>query len=368
MNMRCMKCNAQDKKYFIDGICRRCIHLSYGVLESYDWVQSDHSEYSLDFEMTLYQKDIAKKIVKAIQKQDVYLEAVCGAGKTEMCYELISHCIQNKLVLAWAIPRRQVVLELKDRIAKNFKNCKVVAVCQGYTEDLLGDVIVCTTHQLYRYPQMIDILIVDEPDAFPFSGNELLLGLMQRAIRGNVLFMSATRDEKMLEILKNPKHLVMPLRPNLKPLPIPVHRFMTLYFVYDFYKHRNEKRLIFVPTIKMAESLSKVLKSACITSKSEDKDALIEKFANDPQGTLISTTILERGVTFKNVFVFILKGDHVVFNEASLTQISGRILRGNSTKGACYIYTKSRCLEVEKCIQSLENNNQLAKSVLKQGM
>ncbi len=365
--MRCIRCNANEIKYFEDNVCRRCLHLNHGIIEVYDHIISDMSEYKLDFELNVFQKKISREIVKYNQDHDIYLEAVCGAGKTEMCYELIKESIKDKKVVAWAIPRRQVVLELKDRIAKDFQDCKVVAVCEGYTEDVLGDIIICTTHQLYRYPQMLDVLIVDEPDAFPFSGNALLVGLMRQSIKGKIVFMSATKDENMLELLDNPIHLKMPLRPNLKPIPVPIKRISSIHFILDYLRHIKEKQLIFVPTIRKAELLSKIMRIPYITSKSENKEEIIQQFIQGKNTKLISTTILERGVTFLNVFVHILWAEHPVFDESSLTQISGRVLRGKSTKGACYLYAFERCVEVEKCIRNLNLTNQHAASVLKKG-
>ena len=52
--------------------------------------------------------------------------------------------------------------------------------------------IICTTHQLYRYPQYFDLLILDELDAFPYVNNEVLIGLLQNSIKGNYIYMSAT--------------------------------------------------------------------------------------------------------------------------------------------------------------------------------
>ena len=362
--MTCNRCGANEEKYFIEGVCRRCIHLDFGVVESVFDDFSDDGEYELKFELTPFQKSISQEIVASIEKGDIFLEAVCGAGKTEMCYDLLKKCITEKKTIGWAIPRRQVVLELKDRIQEDFKACKVVAVCGGHTDDLLGDVILCTTHQLYRYHQYFDILIVDEPDAFPFSGDDLLFGLMKKSVKGKILFMSATKDDALIQKLNNTQHLKMPLRPSLEPLPIPILRNNLIHLVFDYILHKDEKQLFFVPTKKMAVSLSKLFKIPYITSSSEDKERIIGSFKSDTKGKLIATTILERGVTFKDVFVYVIEANHPIFDVSSLIQISGRVLRGSSTKGACYFYTTQKCEEVLLCIETLINTNTLAESVL----
>ena len=60
----------------------------------------------------------------------------------------------------------------------NFPNLKVIPVCEGYTQIVDGDLIVCTTHQLYRYIQSFDLLIIDEPDAYPYVGNDVLQAIV----------------------------------------------------------------------------------------------------------------------------------------------------------------------------------------------
>src|SRR5699024_9061337 len=151
-----------------------------------------------------------------------------------------------------------------------------------------------------------------------FSHNELLMGLMKTSVKGHILFMSATKDEALMHELTDTLHLKMPLRPSLKPLPIPILRRSYLYLLFDYLKLKDEKILIFVPTIKLARRLSLLLKIPSITSKSENKDQILERFNQDPSGKLISTTILERGMTFKDAYVFVFEANHAVFDTSSL--------------------------------------------------
>lgn len=119
------------------------------------------------------------------------------------------------------------------------------------------------------------------------------------------------------------------LRKSLKQnkLPKPLINWMT---------HReNPKRqmLLFVPTIELAENLATMLKEMrnlpfqAIDSVHSDDEERIEKinqFRNREIDLLISTTILERGVTFPSVDVMVLDAGHTVFDEAALVQIAGR--------------------------------------------
>ena len=92
-------------------------------------------------------------------------------GKTEICFESICGYLAQGKKVGFAISRRQVVLEIANRLRRAFPELSVCEVAQGYTQVTDADLIVCTTHQLYRYPYAFDLLILDELDAFPFVGN-----------------------------------------------------------------------------------------------------------------------------------------------------------------------------------------------------
>ena len=61
-----------------------------------------------------------------------------------------------------AVARRQVVLQLFERLKIIFPDLVVRAVCEGHTAEINGHLIVCTTHQLFRYHQFFDVLILDD--------------------------------------------------------------------------------------------------------------------------------------------------------------------------------------------------------------
>ncbi|MGI6580731.1 MAG: DEAD/DEAH box helicase family protein [Erysipelotrichaceae bacterium] len=86
------------------------------------------------------QKEVSKKLAKLVsQGKSVLLEAVCGAGKTEIVYETIAQALKQNKKVGFAISRRQVVLEITERLQEVFKNLEVIAVCQGYTSKVVGD-------------------------------------------------------------------------------------------------------------------------------------------------------------------------------------------------------------------------------------
>ena len=169
--MKCPRCLNTDRRYFYKGsrgwYCRRCISFGRIMLEEdsspavLSPVTSGSEEYVLKYPLTPYQKEVSHQCALAAGEQDVLINAVCGAGKTELILESAAKMLAQKKKVCFAIPRRQVVLELSSRLQACFPNAAVTAVCGGHTEVTDGDLIVCTTHQLYRYYRAFDLLILD---------------------------------------------------------------------------------------------------------------------------------------------------------------------------------------------------------------
>ena len=55
-------------------------------------------------------------------KIDTLVNAVCGAGKTELIYSVLAYCLSLGKAVAFAVPRRDVVIELSQRIHMVFPN------------------------------------------------------------------------------------------------------------------------------------------------------------------------------------------------------------------------------------------------------
>lgn len=322
---------------------------------------SGDGELSMPYSLSTHQKELSAQLLNLVEAgHHVYLEAVCGAGKTEMCLELVERCLSLGLKIGWAIPRRQVVLELGERLRKYFPGINVVTVCGGYTDVVMGDLIICTTHQLFRYHGYFDVLILDEPDAFPFAGNEMLEYMMRASVRGPIVYLSATLDEVPSDF----ERLTLSLRPSERLLPEPRCVRSLFEILRILYEWRKEAVLVFVPTRKLALKVSVLLRCPYITSMSEDKEAIIETFRGGG-GFLVCTSVLERGVTFMDCFVVVLYAEHPVFSKSSLIQIAGRVGRGmNPLKGEVVFWLRSLSPCVEQCCQEIMDHNQRARSVL----
>lgn len=366
----CPLCGNRDIRYFYVGTrgeyCRKCVmYVSNVEAESgkRDWDCGDE-QYLLDYPLTKYQQIASDQIREKVVLSDVLVDAVCGAGKTELVLGAIEDALLARKKVGWAIPRRQVVLELNARLATIFPSLDVVAVCQGYTDKTDGNLILCTTHQLYRYKDWFDLLILDEPDAFPYKGNDMLANFARNACRGRMIFLTATPDRKLVEEVEKGRLAWVQLnaRPHGHPVIVPkVNRMPnTACLLYLLYRIRENRRwLIFVPTRKIAKFLAMLIRVDYLTSQSEHKEKIIDRFRNLEKRILISTTILERGVTFEDIDVIVLFADHPVFDTASLIQISGRVGRSfQFPKGECIFLSRSKTLAVEECIRKVQKANQ----------
>ena len=64
--------------------------------------------------------------------------------------------------------------------------------------------VVMTSHQLLRFKEAFDLLIIDEVDAFPFRDNDMLYFALENAkkINGNLLYLTATSTDKLDKQIK----------------------------------------------------------------------------------------------------------------------------------------------------------------------
>lgn len=363
----CPRCLNEDPKYFYKGskgvYCRRCIAYGRVLVDDTFGEEKEEvplevdAEYHLDFELTKEQKELSHELMLRAQKEDVLVHAVTGAGKTELVMETIREFLKQGKRVGIAIPRRQVVVEIGERMAKAFTKLHVVYVCGGHSEEKEGDLIVCTTHQLYRYYQYFDLLILDEPDAFPYKGNEVLQGIVRTSCKGHLVALTATPDESLQSL----STLTLFKRPHHHPLVVPKILLLPTFaqIIYLTYVIRGlERVLIFVPTRKFAKKLGKFLKLPYFTSETEHKDEMIRALKSGEIRALITTTVLERGVTFSNVSVIILQADHSVFDKASMIQIAGRVGRDPKyPTGECLFLCRKRSFSAEEAKKEIMRMN-----------
>ena len=378
-SMKCPRCLNEDSAYFYHGskgwYCRKCISFGRAMLEestapvALEPIAQQSEEYTLQYPLTRKQKEISEACLTNITQTDVLLKCVCGAGKTEMVVASIAAFLQAQKKVCFAIARRQVVLEVKERLQQYFTHANVIAVCQGYTAIVDGDLIVCTTHQLYRYHQAFDLLILDEPDAFPFRGNAILHGIAKTSCKGHIIYLTATPDAALTARMEEGTLLCLTLnqRPHAKPIPVPAifvgpKGILLVKLLVWLEDHGEHPRMVFVPTIALAKRLHFFLSlfesCAVCTSKTTNRDAVIASFRKKRHGIIVATTVLERGVTIPRADICVYQADHGIFDEAGLIQMAGRAGRSfEDPYGDVLFLCQERSALCEQCRRNLQEAN-----------
>lgn len=372
----CPRCGNKDRKYigYLNGkpYCRFCITMN-GKSAKIQTRKSGAVVLKLDYQLSEEQEKISAKIAENYKnKIDTLVNAVCGAGKTELVYKVIANCLSEHKTVAFAVPRRDVVIELWHRIHEAFPSNYVVSVYGGHTERLEGDVVVLTTHQLYRYEKYFDLIILDEIDAFPFKNNKLLNEMFFRAIKGNIVMMSATPSRDVLEYFSQENRDILELntRFHRHPLPVPkvivrvgIFKFFTLISYLKKYKKEGKKVFVFAPTISMCERVFNVIKffvknGNFVHSRCKDRNEIINNFKQGKYDYLVTTAVLERGVTIKNLQVIIINADDNIYDSAALIQISGRVGRKyDAPEGEVIFLVNKTTNSIEKAITTIKSKN-----------
>ena len=382
-NFVCHRCGNSDPRYIGyrkgEPYCRFCITMKGKEAER---KMKNHGAVTLKlgYQLSKEQSNLSKRIVANYQnKKDTLVNAVCGAGKTELVYAVMAYCLSKGNAIAFAVPRRDVVIELTHRIKEAFPSNTVVPVYGGHTEKLEADIIVLTTHQLYRYESYFDLVILDEIDAFPFKDDQLLHSMFFRAIRGHIVLMSATPSGDIIKFFteKNREILRLNTRFHHHPLPVPeiVTRigYFKLRYLIRFLQicaAEGKKVFVFAPTISKCEILAKILKilvknGTFVHSKCKNRAQKISDFKKGKYDYLVTTAVLERGVTFKNLQVVIYDADNEIYNAQTLIQISGRVGRkADAPEGKVIFLVNKETDEIRKAISTIRSKNEDLQNML----
>ena len=359
--------------------CRKCISFR-GKEADEPILEPKPADFKLDYRLSKEQKTLSKQLVQNFKDgKNSLVKAVCGSGKTEIVLSLIKYSIENGLKVGFVCPRRDVIIELYYRFKTIFTNNKVTVIYGGHTNALEGDLICMTSHQLFRYEKYFDLLIMDEIDAFPYKGNELLKTFFTRANKGNYVLLSATPDNDFVTNFKKEGGRVLELyiRFHRHPLPVPVIEIggvMRLFYcLVNKTKHflkQNKPVFIFTPTIDMCETVFNLLRifiknGNYVHSKHPYRSKVIDDFRNGKYMYLVTTAVLERGVTIKNLQVIIFRADHSIYDRYSLVQISGRVGRKKEAPEGEVIYlAKRKTIEMEESIRDIEKSNKTLQNLL----
>nr|WP_295973908.1 DEAD/DEAH box helicase [uncultured Bacillus sp.] len=298
------------------------------------------------------QRQASDRVAEAIsQSQSLLVWAVCGAGKTEVLFQGMNRALMEGKRVCIATPRTDVVLELAPRLQKVFPAIRS-AVLYGGSEDrhLNAPLTIATTHQLLRFYQAFDTMIVDEVDAFPFSAEETLQYAVEQARKptSSVIFLTATPTESLQkECRKGTRSFVtIPARFHRYALPVPrfvwcghwrklLKKGMLPPNVLQWLKQliaTEKQALLFFPRIELMEQLLPILKKLhpnieSVHAEDPQRKEKVQAMRQREIPILLTTTILERGVTFPNLDVAVLGAEDNIFTESALVQIAGRVGR-----------------------------------------
>ncbi|MFO7819314.1 MAG: helicase-related protein [Halanaerobacter sp.] len=314
-----------------------------------------HIQLKLNFSLTPLQQDIAGKLVDFLWEpgEEMLLWAVCGAGKTEVSFNVIVETLAQGGKVLFAVPRKDVVIELAERLKAAFPEVKIKALYGGTNERYQeAELVVATTHQLLRYYRAFDLVILDEMDAFPYDGSKMLQWALKEAKKelGKLIYLTATPKQKQLSSglpvvklaaryhghpLPEPKLLEAELgyREESEELELPEGIVAKLSASVE---EDLAQVFLFVPTKKLVELVSDFLepKFPVVNGQSwvqgshsgdKNRDEKRESFAAGEYPILVSTTIMERGITVDKANVMVLFADwDFIFTEQTLVQMAGR--------------------------------------------
>ncbi len=316
------------------------------------------------------------------------LWAVTGAGKTEMIFPLVETVLARGGRVLIASPRRDVVIELDPRLRKAFPEASVVTLYGGSEQRWeRGSITLSTTHQLFRFHQAFDLVVIDELDAFPYHGDPMLHYAAGKCGLPGVptVLLSATPPREMQAAAKSGRlaHARVPVRFHRHPLPVP--RLVASPSVAAMLAgkkapsvllkalresiQRGAQCFVFVQRISQTEGVAALLAKAlpcrhvaATSSQDPERAEKVKRFRACDIRVLVTTTILERGVTIPRSDVYILDADGRLFDEASLVQMAGRAGRSaDDPFGRVAFFAKERNESQLRAVRHIADMNKAAR-------
>ena len=313
------------------------------------------------------------------------VHAVTGAGKTEMMYQVVAETIKKGRCVCIATPRIDVCIELYKRMTLDF-SCPISLLHGDSDPYFRTPLVISTTHQLLKFYQAFDLLIIDEVDAFPFVDNPVLYHAVSNAVtkNGKIIYLTATSTEELDKKVKKQeiKRVSLPRRFHGNPLVVPkkvwlkdlrkkVEKKQVPTKLLKLIKEQRKTSfplILFVSEIELGEKILSLLRRdfkneiiELVTSKTDNRLELVEKFRNQEITILVSTTILERGVTFPKVDVFVIEANHRLFTKSALVQIAGRVGRSMERPTGELLYlAEGSSKEMTQAIKEIKEMNREA--------
>ena len=379
-NKRCNRCGTIVEYQLPNGkfYCRGCIGIGRIIEGDFLVRQTEKYVYPVKKDggmtwvgkLTPLQQKISDELVNNFkQKKHSLIHAVTGAGKTEMLFQLIAECMSSGKRACIATPRIDVVNELFPRFQAAFSEIEIGKYHgREFKEPGIEQLTICTTHQLMKFYEAFDLLVIDEVDSFPYVGNSQLHFAAKAAIKkdGVRVYLSATPTDDLLEEAKQGKIQILKLNRRFHGglLPVPTEKLFIKPFLNKkkqiHPKLLNEIKkviksghplLVFVPRIEEIPVYQQILqkkledeqiKIAGVHAQDPKRLEKVQAFRKRQIDLLLTTTILERGVTFKHVWVIIIAADDPIYTTSSLVQIAGRVGRAKDDPKGLVLYCYHR--------------------------
>lgn len=352
-------------------------------------VKWDSAAAKLNWDGTLSssQAEASDAIVRAVQeKTELLVWAVCGAGKTEMVFAGIEEALKHGKRVCIAAPRTDVILELEPRLKTVFPDIPIIAL-HGQSEDKqsFAPLVLSTVHQLLRFANAFDVMIIDEVDAFPFSYDRSLQFAAEKAGKkeSTRIYLTATPSLAFQQSYKKGTlpGVVLPARFHRKPIPVPELRWggnwqrslqknripVPLVNWLTTIIERKETFMIFFPDIDLMKHALPLFLSITpsidfVHAEDPDRREKVLKLRNGELQGLLTTTILERGVTIPRMNVAVIGAENELFTEAALVQIAGRVGRAREHPGGDAIFFHyGKTDEMMAAVQQIRQMNEEAR-------
>lgn len=395
---------------FIDNVCQRCgqnVHgelpnnhfycracLALGRVSSHDVLLSlpepnnfkGDDILSWDGQLTQQQQVVSSDLLETLSQQREHLVwAVTGAGKTEMLFPVIHQALTQKYRVAIVSPRVDVIIELAPRLHQAFSHTDMVVLHGAQTEDYrYTPLVLATTHQMLRFKSAFDLLIVDEVDSFPYAGDHMLAYAVKNArkISSAVIYLSATPTKALQQQVKRQVLTTsyLPLRFHQHLLPVlkttivgPWRKKLPSKFLRQIKQFNQTQRrfLIFVPKVSdligVYQNINKHFPKMLgdhVYAGDLKRQEKVQNMRDQTIQYLVTTTILERGVTFPGIDVLILGADEKIFSENALVQIAGRVGRNKDRPtGLVKAYVQHTNFKVYAAQRQIKQMNKLGKQL-----
>ncbi|WP_162138068.1 helicase-related protein [Weissella halotolerans] len=323
--------------------------------------------------LTPRQNKVAQQLKLGVQTGKPYLiHAVTGAGKTEMLYPTIVWAVEQHYRIGIVAPRIDVVEELGWRIERDFLIEQIRL--HGQTTESYGytQIVISTVQQLLRFYQAFDLLIVDEFDAYPLVDNPVLLYAIQRAVKvtGSLVYLTATLPKRLA-----PGIQLLTLNKRFHGGKLPL---LEVQFCWNWRRYlpshlkrqlqildAKQQVLIFVPRVNDLDPLAEKLRAyskgrvETIHAQAKNRQAVIKAFKTGDIQLLVTTSLLERGVTFPKIDVAIMGAEEALYTKAMLIQIAGRCGRSVGRKdGHVWTYIQTQTIKIKQVNRELRTLNE----------